>query len=93
MAIQILRGLEADRLAITPEPGQLLAAKQTDDTWKLFIGDGITAGGIPLTSDSASLLEELTDVPSPNQSSFLVRNATNTAYEWLNITEINGGTF
>lgn len=40
--IQLLRGLEANRLAQTPDVGELLVA--TDET-RLYLGDGATAGG------------------------------------------------
>lgn len=43
MPLQIRRGLEADRLSITPLAGELLFVT---DTGKLFVGDGSTAGGI-----------------------------------------------
>jgi hypothetical protein len=48
MSIIIKRGLEANRLSITPVQGELLF---TTDTKKLFIGDGIIAGGIKLTEE------------------------------------------
>jgi hypothetical protein len=43
MALQIRRGLEADRLSITPDVGEPIF---TTDTRRIFIGDGVTAGGI-----------------------------------------------
>lgn len=43
--IRIRRGLEANRLNVTPEQGELIF---TTDEKKLFIGDGTTAGGIPV---------------------------------------------
>lgn len=45
--IQIRRGLEANRLSVTPENGELL---WTTDEKRLFIGDGTTAGGISATA-------------------------------------------
>lgn len=45
MAIQLRRGLNADRITITPESGEPL---WTTDTKKLYIGDGTTAGGNPV---------------------------------------------
>ena len=42
-AIQIRRGLEANRTSITPAPGELIYITDTD---KVYVGDGATAGGI-----------------------------------------------
>jgi hypothetical protein len=42
MALQLRRGLDAARSAITPVEGELL---YTTDTKKVYIGDGTTAGG------------------------------------------------
>lgn len=43
MALQIRRGLEADRTTVTPQPGEPL---YTTDTNLLYVGDGSTAGGV-----------------------------------------------
>lgn len=100
MAIQFLRGLEADRLSITPTPGQPLIAKQLDNSWKLYIGDGFTPGGVLLTSGGGSggtisVLSDVGDVPVPDANSFLQRNATNDGYDWVNtmFADVDGGTF
>jgi len=42
MALQIRRGLEADRLSITPLEGELI---YVTDTGNIYVGDGTTAGG------------------------------------------------
>ena len=42
MALQIRRGTDAERLGITPLAGELI---YTTDTKKLYVGDGVTAGG------------------------------------------------
>lgn len=42
MALQIRRGLEADRVGFTPVQGELL---YTTDDKKLYVGDGATVGG------------------------------------------------
>jgi len=42
MALQIRRGLEADRVGFTPAQGELL---YTTDDKKLYVGDGATVGG------------------------------------------------
>jgi len=41
--IQIRRGVEAQRAAVTPDVGELLF---TTDLHELFVGDGATAGGL-----------------------------------------------
>lgn len=64
MAIKILRGYEADRTSITPEDGQLLVSVLPDGSRKLYVGDGITAGGKALTAESVSDFLSLTDTPS-----------------------------
>jgi len=48
MALQIRRGLEADRSSITPIEGELLYVTDTKD---IYIGDGTTAGGNIVGSD------------------------------------------
>ena len=42
MALQIRRGIEADRLTITPSAGEII---YTTDQNKIYVGDGLTAGG------------------------------------------------
>lgn len=46
MALKIRRGLEADRLSVTPAEGELL---YTTDEKKLYVGDGTTVGGSLIT--------------------------------------------
>ena len=48
MALQIRRGLEADRSSITPIEGELL---YVTDTKEVYIGDGTTAGGTLVSGD------------------------------------------
>ena len=50
MALQIRRGLEADRSSITPIQGELL---YVTDTKNIYVGDGSTAGGTLVTGDVA----------------------------------------
>ena len=58
MALQIRRGLEAGRAAVTPAPGELLF---TTDQTKLYIGDGATVGGTLVTgSGIGNVVEDLT---------------------------------
>jgi hypothetical protein len=48
--IKIKRGLEADRTDITPAEGELI---YTTDEKKIFVGDGTTAGGVPISAESS----------------------------------------
>lgn len=48
MALQIRRGLEADRTSFTPLAGELL---YVTDTGSVYVGDGSTAGGTLVTGD------------------------------------------
>ena len=58
MALQIRRGSNTQRLAITPAAGELIF---TEDTKKLFVGDGTTAGGIQVDT---TLSSQYLSVPS-----------------------------
>jgi hypothetical protein len=49
--IQIRRGVEAQRSAVTPDVGEPIF---TTDTLQLFIGDGATAGGLFVGGGSAA---------------------------------------
>jgi hypothetical protein len=49
MALQLRRGLDAARTAITPAEGEILYAT---DTKKVWVGDGTTAGGIAVGSST-----------------------------------------
>lgn len=51
MALQIRRGTNAQRTSVTPVVGELL---YTTDTKKLYVGDGTTAGGNPVDTDTTS---------------------------------------
>lgn len=53
MALQIRRGLEADRSGITPVAGEVL---MTTDTKQFFIGDGTTPGGHKVGGVGSALL-------------------------------------
>ena len=55
MALQIRRGIESDRASVTPETGELL---YTTDQYKLYVGDGITAGGTLVTGIGISTVVE-----------------------------------
>lgn len=58
MALQIRRGTNAERLAITPLAGELI---YVTDTKQLYVGDGTTAGGTTATAGTIdSLLADTT---------------------------------
>ena len=62
MALKIRRGLEADRAALTgtnPAAGEPIFVT---DTGKLWVGDGVTTGGIQINPDLS--IKNLTDVNS-----------------------------
>ena len=46
MALQIRRGTAAERTSVTPAAGELLF---TTDTKLVYVGDGTTAGGVPIS--------------------------------------------
>lgn len=47
MPLQIRRGTDADRTSFTPAAGELV---WTTDTQELYVGDGVTAGGVQIVS-------------------------------------------
>ena len=51
MPLQIRRGPTADRLAITPLVGEIV---YDTTTGAVFVGNGVTAGGVPVTSFSVA---------------------------------------
>jgi len=57
MPLQIRRGPTADRLSIVPLLGELV---YDTNTGAVFIGDGITAGGVPITELSAEDVRNIT---------------------------------
>lgn len=50
MALLLRRGLEADRLSFTPEEGELI---YVTDTKQIYVGDGVTPGGILVAGGAA----------------------------------------
>lgn len=61
MPLKVRRGTNALRQTIVPEQGELI---YTTDTKKLYVGDGINAGGYPVTGDPflglSNVVEDLT---------------------------------
>ena len=76
--IQLKRGLEADRLSLTPAPGEPL---YVTDTKKFYIGDGVTPGGV---SSSFTLPDQ-----TGNTGKFLVTDGVTVAWE-SNTTAASG---
>lgn len=52
MALRIRQGLSTDRTSITPESGEFLF---DTDTKSLYIGDGVTPGGLLVSSASGNI--------------------------------------
>lgn len=61
MALQFKRGLEANRTSFTPAEGEII---YTTDQQKVYIGDGITAGGILVNGLSSVAWNDVTDKPT-----------------------------
>lgn len=84
MALRLRRGTNAERLTITPEIGELI---YTTDTKKVFVGDGSTAGGVPIDTGLLDLagnsLNDLGDVATtePTDSQVLAWNDANSNWE------------
>ena len=79
MALKIRRGLEADRAALTgtnPAAGEPIFVT---DTGKLWVGDGVTTGGIQINPDLS--IKNLTDVNS-SMSPATNQLLTWTASQW-----------
>lgn len=77
MSLLIRRGLDADRTTITPSEGELI---YTTDTKELYIGDGITVGGNPISTGGI----ETDPIYSASTWFSTINNSTdwNTAYSW-----------
>jgi len=74
--LQLKRLISVRRPYYTPEEGEPLYEM---DTRRVYIGDGIQAGGYPVNSITFA---EIEDVPITISGSFFKRNSNNTAYEW-----------
>lgn len=56
MLIRVRRGLEANRLSYTPQAGE---PTYTTDTKKLYIGDGVTPGGILVDLSGSGVVQTI----------------------------------
>ena len=72
MALRLRRGTDAERLLIVPESGELIF---TTDTKTVYVGDGTTTGGVPISG--ATALQELSDDTSPQLGNDLDLNNFN----------------
>ena len=74
MALRLRRGTDAQRLLITPQEGELI---YTTDTNEIFVGDGVTAGGIRVTGLVPENIEDLQNVSSsvPGDNDVLIWDA------------------
>ena len=81
MALQVRRGTDAERLALSgasaPLAGELL---YTTDTKKLFVGDGSTAGGVAVDTTIAAQYLNLTTNITPNASNTFDIGSTSNAW-------------
>ncbi len=68
--LQIKRGPENRRSSQTPDAGEIII---TTDEHKLYVGDGSTAGGIPITANFRSIEWEF--VSALNQNTYLAANS------------------
>jgi hypothetical protein len=86
MALQLRRGSNLQRLSITPQPGELIF---TTDQKALWIGDGLTAGGINVLASA---------FPQGNPSGLEWNSSTNTvnfninSFSALTTTNVPEGT-
>lgn len=62
MPLRVRRGTNAERQTITPEQGELI---YTTDTKRLYIGDGINVGGLPVTGDPFLGIDNIVEDESP----------------------------
>lgn len=88
MALRLRRGTEAERSLITPASGELI---YTTDTKRLYVGDGTTVGGNPVSGRTN--LSELDDVGTalvpPTDGQVLAWDAV--TEQWLPSTVTSGG--
>lgn len=78
MALRLRRGTDAERQLITPVEGELIYAT---DTKTLFVGDGVTQGGVKVTGAFPESIDDLDDVDissfSPEAGQILKWNGVN----------------
>jgi hypothetical protein len=82
MALRLRRGTDAERLLITPLEGELI---YTTDTKKLYVGDGITLGGVAVDTGAGGLADlsqsSINDLADVNADSTIPSNGDVLAYD------------
>ncbi len=78
--IIVKKGLEANRLGITPVEGELL---YTTDQKRFYVGDGVTAGGKLVAPEKLSEILDV-DLTSPTNNQVLSYNSS--AQKWIAVT-------
>ncbi|RKY53868.1 MAG: hypothetical protein DRP93_05900, partial [Candidatus Neomarinimicrobiota bacterium] len=78
MSLQIRRGTDAERIGIVFDEGEVVYATDTGTVW---VGDGVTAGGIQfgLTETLTDLTD--VDVPAPTDGQLLTWVNANSKWE------------
>jgi len=93
MSLRLRRGTDGERLAITPEAGELIF---TTDTKTVFVGDGATQGGIVVSAGGVTLADlGDTNIVSVQDGDLLGYNASASKWEATRFvdTDITGSVF
>ena len=93
MSLRLRRGTDGERLAITPEAGELIF---TTDTKTVFVGDGATQGGIVVSAGGVTLADlGDTNLVSVQDGDILGYNASASKWEATRYvaTDITGSVF
>lgn len=96
MSLKLRRGTNAQRIVITPAEGELI---YTTDTKKLYVGDGLTAGGVAVDTSGGGgiLLSDLSIGPenSPSGDGSISYDNTTGIFNYtppvipVNLTDLN----
>jgi len=93
MSLRLRRGTDGERLAITPEAGELIF---TTDTKTVYVGDGATQGGIIVSAGGVTLADlGDTNIVSAQDGDLLGYNASASKWEATRFvdTDITGSVF
>lgn len=88
MALQLRRGTNAQRLAVTPVDGELIFVTdwQSVSVTPLWLGDGSTVGGIP--ANSGLKLDDLTDVVLASVAANQHLQYDSATSKWINVSNM-----
>jgi len=88
MALQLRRGTNAQRLAVTPVDGELIFVTdwQSASVTPLWLGDGSTVGGIP--ANSGIKLDDLTDVVIASVAANQHLQYDSATSKWINVSNM-----